>query len=88
MNYPEIVSAPERVETIARGPSIRDRRHLAEKYGEHRRRQWRKKKGFANVKLPDDTIWRAEIHWYEAHGIGQVDFKVKGLLFQVSAATD
>lgn len=88
MNYPEIISTPERVETIARGVSVRERGHLAEKYGEHRRRQWRKMKGFANVKLPDDTIWRAEIHWYEAHGIGRRDFKVKNLLYPVSASAE
>ena len=86
MNYPEILSDLERVETIAKGPSVRDRRRLAEQHGEHRRGQWRKMKGFANVRLPDDeTIWRAEVHWYEAHGIGKKDFKVKHLLYQVES---
>ena len=83
MTYPEIISAPERVESIAEGRSVRDRHRLAEQYGEHRRGQWRKMKGLANVKLPDDTVWRAEVHWYEANGIGRKEFKVKHMLYQV-----
>ena len=53
MDYPDIISDIDRVETIASGPSVRDRRRLAEQYGEHRRGQWRKMKGFAYVRLPN-----------------------------------
>ena len=38
---------------------------------------WRKKKGFAAVRLSDGSTARAEIHWYEAHGIGKADLKIK-----------
>jgi hypothetical protein len=39
--------------------------------------KWRKLKGVANVRLPDGTIRLAEIHWYEAHGVGKREFKLK-----------
>lgn len=42
--------------------------------------RWRKLKGMALVELPDGTVAEAELHWYEAHGIGRVDMKVKRLL--------
>ena len=83
MTYSDIIGDIEQVETIARGRSIRERHRLAEQYGEHRRGQWRKMKGFALVRLPDDTIMRAEVHWYEANGIGRREFKVKRLLYPV-----
>ena len=84
MTYPDIVGEIERIETIARGTSVRDRRRLAEHYGEHRRGQWRKMKGLALVRLPEGTIMRAEVHWYEASGIGRREVKVKRLLYEVS----
>lgn len=34
-------------------------------------------KGFAHVRLKDGTIHLAELHWYEAHGIGRKEFKIK-----------
>jgi hypothetical protein len=46
-------------------------------YGKGR---WRKLKGHALVELPDGSVERAELHWYEAHGIGRVDMKLKRLL--------
>jgi hypothetical protein len=45
-----------------------------ERYGKGR---WRKKKGTATVKLKDGSLRLAEIHWYEAHGIGRRDIKIK-----------
>lgn len=78
---PEIIGDIEQVEIIARGTSLRDRRRLAELYGEHRRHQWRKMKGFAVVRLPDGEVIRAEVHWYEADGIGRRELKVKNLLY-------
>ena len=80
---PEIIGDIERVETIARGYSLRDRGRLAELYGAHRRNQWRKMKGLAVVRLPDGEIMRAEVHWYEADGIGRKEMKVKNLLYEV-----
>ena len=39
--------------------------------------RWRKLKGVAKVRLLNGTIRLAELHWYEAHGIGKKEFKVK-----------
>ena len=83
MTYFEIIGEIERVETITRGVSIREHNRLAEQYGEHRRRQWRKLKGLAVVKLPDGISMGAEIHWYEAHGIGRRELKLKRLLYPI-----
>ena len=65
------------VETFAIGKSIRELRRLRKLYGKDR---WRKRKGFANVKLPNGTIRRAELHWYEASGVGRKEFKIKRLV--------
>jgi len=42
--------------------------------------RWRKLKGAATVRLPSGRIRRAELHWYEAHGIGKRDLKIKRYL--------
>ncbi len=65
------------VELIAAGSSIRDLALLEETYGSGR---WRKLKGNARVELPDGMVCWAEVHWYEAHGIGRVEHKIKRLL--------
>jgi hypothetical protein len=70
----EILSPIVEIETFARGPSIRELPRLRKVYGKGR---WRKRKGFASVRLPNGTIRRAEIHWYEASGIGKKAFKLK-----------
>ena len=62
------------METIASGTGIRERRRLRKIYGG---RHWRKLKGTARVKL---TICYAEVHWYEAHGVGSREFKIKRIL--------
>ena len=67
----------ERVENIAVNHGIRERSRLVEKYGEGR---WFKRKGIATVQLADGSIERAEVHWYEAHGVGRKDFKIKRYL--------
>ncbi len=53
------------------------RRYLDRTYGKGR---WRKRKGRATVQLADGTVCEAEIHWFEAHGIGRKDFKIKKVL--------
>ena len=63
--------------TIAVGRRIRELRRLHKVYGPGR---WRKLKGVAEILLPDGTIALAEVHWYEAHGIGRVELKIKSLL--------
>jgi hypothetical protein len=70
----EIVGDITDIETIAIGTSIRDRARLRKVYGKGR---WRKLKGVAKVRLTDGTIRLAELHWYEAHGIGKREFKLK-----------
>ncbi len=76
MEY-ELLSSITEIETIAVGNSIRDITRLRKNYG---RGRWRKMKGIAQVRLPDGTISKAEVHWYEAHGIGRKEIKVKLLL--------
>ncbi len=70
----EIVGEITNIETIAEGSSIRVLPNLTGKYGKGR---WRKKKGIATVKIDDGSFRLAEIHWYEAHGIGKRDLKIK-----------
>ena len=70
----EIVGEISKIETIAIGPGVRDRARLRKRYGKGR---WRKLKGIANVRLVSGRIRLAEIHWYEAHGIGKREFKIK-----------
>ena len=65
------------VETIAVSRSIRDIVVLRELYG---RGNWRKLKGVATVRLSSGTIHYAELHWYEAHGIGRRKLKIKRIL--------
>jgi hypothetical protein len=73
----ELVSKIAEIETIAIGTGIRDVERLRKLYGSGR---WRKLKGVALVRLTDGAICEAELHWYEAHGIGRKEMKVKQLL--------
>ena len=70
----EIVSEITAIETIATGKGVRDRSRLRKLYGGSR---WRKRKGVAHVRLASGTIRLAEVHWYEAHGVGKREFKLK-----------
>jgi hypothetical protein len=70
----ELVGAVRDAETIAAGRAIRELRRLRRRYGKGR---WRKRKGIATVRLQDGTVHRAEVHWYEAHGIGRREMKIK-----------
>jgi hypothetical protein len=70
----EIVGEISTIETIARGRGVHTRRYLNRTYG---RGNWRKMKGVASVRTLDGPLRRAEVHWYEAHGIGRRDFKIK-----------
>ena len=73
----EILGEIRDIETIAAGWAVYIRRYLERTYGKGR---WRKRKGRAMVQLADGTVCEAEIHWFEAHGIGRKDFKVKRVL--------
>ena len=76
MNF-EIISEITDIETIAVGSRIRDIARLRRMYGQGR---WRKLKGVATVRLRSGRIRLAELHWYEAHGIGRKDMKRKRYL--------
>ena len=65
------------VEAIAVGTSIREIARLRRRYGQGR---WRKRKGVGTVRLADGTICEAELHWYEAHGLGKKELRIKRLL--------
>lgn len=73
----EIVGPVERVEIIARGVGVRQRARLVRAFG---RGRWRKLKGEATITFKTGGIRRAEVHWYEAHGIGRREFKIKRYL--------
>jgi len=73
----EIVGDISQVERIARGPSVRERNRLHKQFGKG---QWRKLKGVADVRLVSGRIRTAELHWYEAHGIGKRKIKIKRFL--------
>jgi hypothetical protein len=73
----EIIGKVVDVETFAVGGSIRELHRLRRAYGAGR---WRKRKGVAQVRLADNTICKAEVHWYEAHGLGRKEMKIKQFL--------
>ena len=73
----EIVSEPCEVETIASGKAIREINRLQKRYG---KAKWRKMKGVCEIRLRSGLVVNAELHWYEAHGIGRREFKVKRLV--------
>jgi hypothetical protein len=72
-----IVSDLTDVETIATGSGIRELPRLRRRYG---RGRWRKRKGTAQIELEGGVVRVAELHWYEASGIGQREFKIKRYL--------
>jgi hypothetical protein len=70
----ELIGELTEVETFATGRGIRELRRLNRIYGKGR---WRKRKGVASVRLRDGTERLAEVHWYEATGVGKKEFKIK-----------
>jgi len=70
----EIIGSIRRIEAIATGEGIHDLIYLEERFGPG---NWRKLKGLGIVKLEDGTMHEAEIHWYEADGIGMQWAKIK-----------
>lgn len=73
----EIIGEVEEIEAIAIGGRIRDIMRLQRQFGPAR---WRKRKGFAMIRLQSGNMRKAELHWYEAHGIGRKKMKVKRFL--------
>jgi len=72
----ELISKIENVETIAVGSRIHDITRLRRMYGKGR---WCKLKGVGRVRLSDGSEHEAELHWYEAYGVGKKEMKVKHL---------
>jgi len=73
----EILDPISEVVTFATGSGIREVERLRKLYG---RGRWRKRKGVARIRLEDGQVVLAELHWYEASGIGRKEFKIKQLL--------
>ena len=70
----EILDKIQWIETIASDPSIRELRRLNRIYG---KTNWRKRKGIDKIKLSDGVEKIAELHWYEGHGKGKKEIKIK-----------
>jgi hypothetical protein len=70
----QLISEITQIELIAAGPGVRERHALTRRYGPGR---WRKLKGVATVRLEDGSVHDAEVHWYEAHGVGKRKMKIK-----------
>jgi hypothetical protein len=70
----DIIDQIEEIETIAVGGNIRDIMRLRRQYGSGR---WRKLKGIATIRLQNGNLRKAELHWYEAHGLGKKKIKIK-----------
>ena len=73
----EVVGLISNISVIAAGPGVHVRKYLNKAYGQGR---WRKMKGIARVRLPNGAIRCVELHWYQAHGIGKRDMKIKRYL--------
>ena len=75
--YFQIIDEIKHKEVVAIGKSIHEISRLRKIYGDGK---WRKMKGITRVRLSDKTICGVEIHWYEAHGIGKKEFKIKRII--------
>jgi hypothetical protein len=75
--YFEILGSITQIETFAVGSRIREIARLRKRFGIGR---WRKRKGIAKVRLTDGSVYLAELHWYEATGLGRKEYKIKRLL--------
>ena len=73
----EIVGEITDIETIAVGGRIRDIMRIRRQFGAGR---WRKLKGIARVRIAGGQTRKAEVHWYEAHGVGRKKMKIKRFL--------
>jgi len=72
-----IIGAIENIALIARGKSIKELNRLEKIYGKG---SWRKLKGIAHIEMADGRRYTVEVHWYEAHGIGKKEEKIKRFL--------
>jgi len=79
-NWFRIIGEVTNIRLIAKGRAIRELSRLQKFYGKGK---WRKLKGYAIIELGNSQNWRAEIHWYECHGIGKREMKVKTILKRI-----
>jgi hypothetical protein len=77
----EVVGEIQQAETFAAGSGIRELTRLQKVYGKGR---WRKRKGITVIRLATGRQYLAEVHWYEATGIGKKEFKIKQLLREMT----
>lgn len=75
--YFKVLGPVRDAETFAVGSSIRELQRLRRRYG---RGRWRKRKGVATVRLLDGSVVEAELHWYEATGVGRRELRIKRIL--------
>jgi hypothetical protein len=75
--YFKIIGEIKNIETIATGHGIKNLKRLNRIYGNT---NWRKLKGVCRVRLDDGTELDAEVHWYEGHGAGKKEFKIRRYL--------
>ncbi len=73
----DIIGPITQIQTFAVGAAIREIERLRRIYGPGR---WRKRKGIARIRLTDGSLHRAELHWYEASGVGRREYKIKAYL--------
>lgn len=73
----DVIGELTNVETFAVGRGIRELGRLKRTYGQGR---WRKRKGIARIRLADGSERTAELHWYEAVGVGRKEIKIKRYL--------
>jgi hypothetical protein len=73
----KVIGGIKNIEPIATGHGIKNLKRLNKIYGNT---TWRKLKGICQVKLSDGTVLYAEVHWYEGHGIGKKEIKIKKYL--------
>jgi hypothetical protein len=71
----ELLGDLRQIEIIASGRGVHVSNWLKKRYGGNR---WRKMKGIALIREDDGEIYEAEVHWFEAHGVGRVNWKIKG----------
>lgn len=75
--YFKIIGKIREIETIATGHGIENLNRLDKIYG---KTNWRKMKGICRIELEDGAVLEAEVHWYEGHGIGKKEIKIKKYL--------
>jgi hypothetical protein len=77
----KVISDITSIQVIAKGSGVDARHELNRLYG---RGNWRKLKGITTVEYENGQVWRVELHWFEAHGIGRKRLKVKDKIKRIA----